>query len=429
MEDNQIRSRNPNGSSASNSNFPQRPRNTNNMYQNNPVSSNLKRKSQFENSDNEAAKKTRNDNIGSLKLPGTRVPHYIARTLRETLKTALNSNASGFPGSQPVSFQKKHFDDLMNENFFVCEKSDGTRALMLITFLENKQQVFMVDRHNNFWNVPNIIFPLPFSDPHKIHFHNNTVIDGEYICDTESDGTNTYRYMAFDLLSVNGKNCLEKPLDKRLGHLHDFVFKPYTKFLSISPSLKSKAAFSFEMKYMEFSYGLVKVLDQVIPKLKHKNDGLIFTSVSSPYVIGSCEKILKWKPADENSVDFKLSIEKNDSDSDLPIFRLLVWKGKDIYDHFGYLDVSEEEWKSLSQVENLDQSIIEVTVDKKKLPDLVWKFMRIRDDKPNGNFIDIVYKIISSIRDGVTAKELKDIAPNIRTEWKNRQKNSKPGQT
>ncbi|PVU85262.1 hypothetical protein BB560_007095, partial [Smittium megazygosporum] len=388
---------------------------------NNPVSSNLKRKSQFENSDNEAAKKTRNDNIGSLKLPGTRVPHYIARTLRETLKTALNSNASGFPGSQPVSFQKKHFDDLMNENFFVCEKSDGTRALMLITFLENKQQVFMVDRHNNFWNVPNIIFPLPFSDPHKIHFHNNTVIDGEYICDTESDGTNTYRYMAFDLLSVNGKNCLEKPLDKRLG--------PYTKFLSISPSLKSKAAFSFEMKYMEFSYGLVKVLDQVIPKLKHKNDGLIFTSVSSPYVIGSCEKILKWKPADENSVDFKLSIEKNDSDSDLPIFRLLVWKGKDIYDHFGYLDVSEEEWKSLSQVENLDQSIIEVTVDKKKLPDLVWKFMRIRDDKPNGNFIDIVYKIISSIRDGVTAKELKDIAPNIRTEWKNRQKNSKPGQT
>jgi len=64
------------------------------------------------------------------------------------------------------------------------------------------------------------------------------------------------------------------------------------------------------MKKMEFSYGLTKILEFEIPRLKHKNDGLIFTSINSPYIPGTCQKMLKWKPPHENTIDFKLTLEK-----------------------------------------------------------------------------------------------------------------------
>lgn len=39
-------------------------------------------------------------------------------------------------------------------------------------------------------------------------------------------------------------------------------------------------------KVMELAYGLDKVLLDTIPKLEHGHDGLIFTCVDTPYVIG-----------------------------------------------------------------------------------------------------------------------------------------------
>jgi len=41
-------------------------------------------------------------------------------------------------------------------------------------------------------------------------------------------------------------------------------------------------------------------------KLMHENDGLIFTVDECPYYPGTCEQIWKWKPVDQNSIDFVL---------------------------------------------------------------------------------------------------------------------------
>ncbi len=40
--------------------------------------------------------------------------------------------------------------------------------------------------------------------------------------------------------------------------------------------------------------------------LNHKNDGIIFSRISSPYKAGKNENFLKWKPASQNSIDFLL---------------------------------------------------------------------------------------------------------------------------
>jgi len=46
------------------------------------------------------------------------------------------------------------------------------------------------------------------------------------------------------------------------------------------------------------------IFNKIHPKLKHENDGLIFTLNACPYYPGTCEEILKWKPKDLNTVDF-----------------------------------------------------------------------------------------------------------------------------
>jgi mRNA guanylyltransferase len=46
-----------------------------------------------------------------------------------------------------------------------------------------------------------------------------------------------------------------------------------------------------EFKEQQFTYHLDVVFNEIIPKLKHGNDGLIFTAVNAPYMMGTCKKM------------------------------------------------------------------------------------------------------------------------------------------
>jgi len=44
-----------------------------------------------------------------------------------------------FPGCQPISIERKHFDILSKNDYVVCEKTDGTRYMMLTFMYESKK--------------------------------------------------------------------------------------------------------------------------------------------------------------------------------------------------------------------------------------------------------------------------------------------------
>lgn len=257
--------------------------------------------------------------------------------------------------------------------------------------------------------------------------------------DVLDNGERINRFLVFDLLAESGINVTNRPLTKRLGYLRECVMEPHQNFVKRNPDYAAQLPFRLEPKPVELSYGLTKVLAVDIPKLKHGNDGLIFTSVNAPYSFGTCEKMLKWKPPSENSIDFQLHLidrhteepwrppskkasrDGGDSvaatDEDIPRCALFI-RGKKGNQFWENMVVGAKEWERLKTEDRLENRIVECnySIERKG-----WTFMRFRDDKPDPNYIDIAQKIMRSIKDGVESEELVAAASDIRTCWKTRQ--------
>ena len=78
-----------------------------------------------------------------------------------------------------------------------------------------------------------------------------------------------------------------------------------------NPRYSKSLPFEITQKRVDASYHLPLVVD-TMKKYRHKTDGLMFTAENAPYVLGTCDKMLKWKPAFENTVDFKVSMIDDD---------------------------------------------------------------------------------------------------------------------
>ncbi|KAJ1679587.1 Dcp1p-Dcp2p decapping enzyme complex alpha subunit [Spiromyces aspiralis] len=353
-------------------------------------------------------------------IPGINVRPDVKRFVQDQISSIGIDAKRPYRGAQPVSFLKQHLDDLVHEDYFVCEKTDGVRALLYMTRGQNNEpQCYFIDRKNYYRYVPGLAFPTRV-DAGRWEFHYKTLIDGELVLDIEKDGSRTLKFLAFDSLAINGTDVRNKPLTKRMGYLDSFVMKPYHQACRSSPEFARAQAFQVELKRMEFSYGVPKIF-QDMQSLKHKSDGLIYTSVMAPYAAGTCKKMLKWKPAEENSIDFKLHIDTFPGLIGKPTFQLYVWKGGDEYEYYCDMAVTDHEWQELrNQQGSLEGRIVEVVYDPNHAPPNVWKLLRFRDDKPHGNHVSVLNSILESIQQAVTSQELIDKCPEIRTAWKQR---------
>jgi mRNA guanylyltransferase len=249
------------------------------------------------------------------------------------------------------------------------------------------------------------------------------------------DGTKKLRYLVFDCVVLDGEPLMGRPLDKRIGRYFEFVDKPLKQFYQRHAEDAKTFAFEVRFKAMDKPYALEEMFNHKLPNLPHGNDGLVFTCKGTTYVSGTDEHILKWKPAHENSIDFKLSlgafplttyedgITSEDFDAK-PAFDLLVWQGEGNYTFFANLYITDADWEAMKSLhQQLDGRIIECYKDTQGR----WRFKaeadgtpRFRDDKKTANHISTVRKVLESIEDGVTQEELMGAAPMIMRSWKRR---------
>ncbi|KAJ2879673.1 hypothetical protein H4R27_005169 [Coemansia aciculifera] len=352
-------------------------------------------------------------------IPGELVPQHARQALQQLVGELTGTNRTTFPGSQPVSFTKStSIPELLGSNYLVCEKSDGVRVLVLMLVAEGRPQTFFITRKNEYYLAPFCAFPTPDTDPQRpTKFHDRTLIDAELVIDIDKYGRAERKLLGFDALLINNWNCMSFILEKRLGYLRDHVFKPFERMCRhLTPEQLQRVPFSVEMKVFERSYGVSKVQYETIPRLLHKSD------VLSPYTPGTCEKIIKWKPASENSIDFKIHVV----DANALDVRLLVWQGGYNYTEFGRLAIRPNDFNrgalaGIRSAHELEGRIGETVYDPEYAPPAQWRFMRFRDDKPHGNHISIVHKIIESMGDNMELPELIESMAAVRTAWKERE--------
>lgn len=192
------------------------------------------------------------------------IPEYIL--------TAWGVSDMRFPGPQPVSIERRHFPLLKKQPYFVCEKTDGIRHLLV----SNTEGVFLVNRS----------FKV---DPVKIRIPKDTILDGELVLLKSGK----YAFMIYDSVIVKGESMINFDLKLRLD-----------KAKAIVKSIIKTASAPFEVR-VKTMYEDPRDLP-ALDSFEYETDGLVFTPIREPVRTGTHETMFKWKPRDRITIDFDL---------------------------------------------------------------------------------------------------------------------------
>jgi hypothetical protein len=284
-----------------------------------------------------------------------------------------------FPGPQPISIERKHFPVLRGAEYVVCEKTDGERHMMVALMYEGKPKCFFVNRAFDMIEV-------------KINLnkkaYEGTILDGELYDNT---------LMVYDSVLVNGVLVAHQNLDERLAAAEEMM-----KFIIYMKSDK----YRLKMKTFHMMRDFGVFMDEYLPTVQQKIDGLVFTPVYEPIRLGTHETMFKWKPLEKNTVDFLM---KREPTRETPgckpgplAWRLYVQeKGKLYFESEIPLNrISDEPWFE-------DGAIVECRYMTWEAP-MWWKPLKRRRDKTHPNNRRTFYRTIVNIKEDIQMKEFLD---------------------
>jgi hypothetical protein len=143
-----------------------------------------------------------------------------------------------------------------------------------------------------------------------------------------------------------------------------------------------------------------KFLDEYLPTITEKIDGLIFTPVRDGIKTGTHETMFKWKPRDKNTIDFQLK-KKGD------IWRLYVQeRGNLIYESEFYEHMVPEYAQSWME----EDAIIECQYMFNDVP-MWWKPVARRYDKTFPNSRRTFYRTLVNIKEDISMNDFLDCIP------------------
>lgn len=232
----------------------------------------------------------------------------------------------------PVTMKRRHLRADRPNNilsgYTVTNKADGQRCFLMVM---RDKRVLMV-RPNG------VITWTGITATNAIHV--NDVVDGEYIEDLNL-------FCIFDVYSFRGadqarlplfttdEDIRANPMKSRLGCAHEFVSDLRRDFVMASGRplrVETKLFLAGDGPAMEEAINTM-----LSTKFEYETDGLIFTPRASPVAPLSDRKgntwttVYKWKPADQNSIDFLVKFKAGDSfDTVLkkPVFRGQLYIGR-----------------------------------------------------------------------------------------------------
>lgn len=159
---------------------------------------------------------------------GSRKKNVAVVHLKKVCKILANDKGehARFPGSQPISLMSNHLQSLKESSYFVCEKSDGVRYLLLIHDSQRVDtakyaKVFLVNRKFEFVPIKGLDILFESENGKKyLEYMNNTLLDGELVIDEIQleDGTHKKQamFLVFDAINIRRKFVGDLDLFDRL---------------------------------------------------------------------------------------------------------------------------------------------------------------------------------------------------------------------
>ena len=263
------------------------------------------------------------------KMPiGPVVEPRFAEPLRQKLYTLIGQRTPEFPAAQISNLDKRDLNTLIQNDYLVSLKGSGIRALLMI----QRDGCFLYCKNKNFYYNE-------FKIPGKGGLHFDTIIDGEFIIETNT-------FMCFDLICIDGVKMVERSASTRLGILLEDIIKLITP----------PTPFKLEMHKYERSYGLELFLKQDCKEL-------VFTPIKKPYTIrpNSDLKLFNWLNPEFQTISFKLKVIWDDSRK--PHYQLLICDGS-VHKYFDDFTLSDQQYKDWKSLLNLDGKIVDCKFDK-----------------------------------------------------------------
>jgi hypothetical protein len=283
-----------------------------------------------------------------------------------------------FPGPQPISIEYKHFPILKNNDYVVCEKTDGERHMLVALKFQGRNICLFVNRSFKMFEIKVNL---------KKKAYDGTILDGELY---END------YMIYDAAIVNGCYVGEYHLDERLVHIGSLL-KGVIIMKNDQYKLRLKKFFSLK-DFKTF-------MDDHLPRVTQNIDGVVFTPVKEPIRIGTHETLFKWKPLEKNTVDFSMKLGRSFEGigkPGVPVWKLYVQeKGKLFYESEFPLTKMNESWFE-------DGAIVECMYITWEDGPLWWKPVKRRHDKNYPNNRRTFYRTIVNIQENIQLKEFLD---------------------
>lgn len=287
----------------------------------------------------------------------------MSREVIDYVKRVFGVRDDRFPGCQPVSIEFKHFPILRANDYVVCEKTDGVRHFLVFTTVGGRQISALVDRSFR-------VTPIPLNA--RKQAYDGTVLDGELYEKTFL----VYDAIMIEACPVSGWNFLQRlaSIQKFIKTLVTMKFDPYKVRVKTFHAINDFQSF----------------MDDYLPTVQEKVDGLVFTPVNCPVKMGTHEEMFKWKPKEKNTVDFQLKWDTNRN-----MWRLYVQeKGQLVYE----TDSRENHpWFR----ENM---IVECQYMTDDVP-MWWKVVTVRTDKTYPNNRRTFYRTLVNIKEDIKMKD------------------------
>jgi archaellum component FlaF (FlaF/FlaG flagellin family) len=232
--------------------------------------------------------------------------------------TGMEKSDRPFIGPMPITLEMKNLlkPDLginsILEDYTVTDKADGERHLL---FIDSDGKVYLIN------NRMNVKYTGLKNDNHK-----NSLIDGEYI--TKSYSNRPIKvYAAFDIYFDKGEDVCTLPLMsdksedsriKRMNNVTSSNFSGDKEMQVTSKEFLSGNIFQASQKILNKSevHGIQYYIDGLIYTPKYLPVGAAYKD-AKPTLGGSWIKVFKWKPPHDNTIDFLVKTETNDSGSDI----------------------------------------------------------------------------------------------------------------